>query len=154
MACFSTQTITSTILTSWNTTCPNGRKNVLQVYWIQEHVFNDVWHSERVGTLLYVIFAQITFWAVVSGVLHKLGIYWKLWEAEFTSGNRKFDTLVRFTCVIQIFKVCLFMVFSPINIVPKWVCLSENCSTFNLQLFYLWTPCISRYYIILHVAAG
>ncbi|XP_061965270.1 uncharacterized protein LOC133689429 [Populus nigra] len=48
------------------------------VYWIQEHVFNDVWHSERVGTLLYVIFAQITFWAVVSGVLHKLGIYWKL----------------------------------------------------------------------------
>ncbi|KAI5584863.1 hypothetical protein BDE02_06G109300 [Populus trichocarpa] len=48
------------------------------VYWIQEHVFNDVWHSERVGTLLYVIFAQIAFWAVVSGVLHKLGIYWKL----------------------------------------------------------------------------
>ncbi|KAF9680233.1 hypothetical protein SADUNF_Sadunf06G0100000 [Salix dunnii] len=48
------------------------------VYWIQEHVFNDVWHSERAGTLLYVIFAQITFWAVVSGVLHKLGIYWKL----------------------------------------------------------------------------
>jgi hypothetical protein len=114
MACLSTQTITSTILTSWNTTCPNGRKNVLQVYWIQDHVFNDVWHSERVGTLLYVIFAQITFWAVVSGVLHKLGIYWKLWEAEFTSGNRKFDTLVRFTHVIQIFKVCLFMVFFPL----------------------------------------
>jgi hypothetical protein len=114
MACLSTQTITSTILTSWNTTCPNGRKNVLQVYWIQEHVFNDVWHSERVGTLLYVIFAQIAFWAVVSGVLHKLGIYWKLWEAEFTSGNRKFDTLFRFTHVIQIFKVCLFMVFFPL----------------------------------------
>ncbi|CAI0469228.1 unnamed protein product [Linum tenue] len=48
------------------------------VYWIQDHVFNDVWKSERVGTLLYVVFAQITFWAVVSGVLHKLGIYWKL----------------------------------------------------------------------------
>ncbi|KAJ6331267.1 hypothetical protein OIU76_009776 [Salix suchowensis] len=48
------------------------------VYWIQEHVFNDVWHSERAGTLLYVISAEITFWAVDSGVLHKLGIYWKL----------------------------------------------------------------------------
>ncbi|KAL6133454.1 hypothetical protein ACLB2K_065689 [Fragaria x ananassa] len=48
------------------------------VYWIQEHVFNNVWHSERLGTLLYVIFAEITFWAVVSGILHKLGIYWKL----------------------------------------------------------------------------
>ncbi|KAJ8753998.1 hypothetical protein K2173_001896 [Erythroxylum novogranatense] len=48
------------------------------VYWIQEHVFNDVWHSTRVGTLLYVIFAQITFWAVIAGILHKLGIYWKL----------------------------------------------------------------------------
>lgn len=48
------------------------------VNWIQEHVFNDVWKSERVGTLLYVMFAEITFWAVVSGILHKLGIYWKL----------------------------------------------------------------------------
>ncbi|KAK6140190.1 hypothetical protein DH2020_026074 [Rehmannia glutinosa] len=48
------------------------------VNWIQQHVFNDVWKSERVGTLLYVIFAEITFWAVVSGILHKLGIYWKL----------------------------------------------------------------------------
>ncbi|PRQ43636.1 putative heparan-alpha-glucosaminide N-acetyltransferase [Rosa chinensis] len=48
------------------------------VYWIQEHVFNNVWHSERLGTLLYVIFAEITFWGVVSGILHKLGIYWKL----------------------------------------------------------------------------
>ena len=49
-----------------------------QVNWIQEHVFNDVWKSERVGTLLYVIFAEITFWGVVAGILHKLGIYWKL----------------------------------------------------------------------------
>ncbi|PIN10307.1 heparan-alpha-glucosaminide N-acetyltransferase [Handroanthus impetiginosus] len=48
------------------------------VNWIEEHVFNDVWKSERVGTLLYVIFAEITFWAVASGILHKLGIYWKL----------------------------------------------------------------------------
>ncbi|KAF8395274.1 hypothetical protein HHK36_019217 [Tetracentron sinense] len=48
------------------------------VNWIQQHVFNDVWHSERLGTLLYVIFAEITFWGVVSGILHKLGIYWKL----------------------------------------------------------------------------
>ncbi|CAL5334701.1 unnamed protein product [Camellia sinensis] len=42
------------------------------------HVFVDVWNSQRVGTLLYVIFAEITFWGVVAGVLHKLGIYWKL----------------------------------------------------------------------------
>ncbi|KAL0409976.1 UNVERIFIED_CONTAM: Heparan-alpha-glucosaminide N-acetyltransferase [Sesamum latifolium] len=48
------------------------------VNWIQKHVFIDVWKSERVGTLLYVLFAEITFWAVVSGILHKLGIYWKL----------------------------------------------------------------------------
>ncbi|KAL5712685.1 heparan-alpha-glucosaminide N-acetyltransferase [Ranunculus cassubicifolius] len=52
------------------------KKNL--VNWIQNHVFNDVWHSERLGTLLYVIFAEITFWGVVSGILHKLGIYWKL----------------------------------------------------------------------------
>ncbi|KAK9153885.1 hypothetical protein Sjap_001365 [Stephania japonica] len=48
------------------------------VRWIQKHVFNDVWKSERVGTLLYVMFAEITFWGVVAGILHKLGIYWKL----------------------------------------------------------------------------
>ncbi|KAL8040366.1 hypothetical protein ABFX02_10G093400 [Erythranthe guttata] len=48
------------------------------VNWIQQHVFFDVWKSEKVGTLLYVIFAEITFWAVVSGILHKLRIYWKL----------------------------------------------------------------------------
>ncbi|XP_042048133.1 heparan-alpha-glucosaminide N-acetyltransferase-like isoform X1 [Salvia splendens] len=48
------------------------------VNWIQEHVFNNVWKSERVGTLLYVLFAEIIFWGVVSGILHKLGIYWKL----------------------------------------------------------------------------
>ncbi|KAI3441447.1 DUF1624 domain-containing protein [Psidium guajava] len=48
------------------------------VNWIQKHIFINVWHSERLGTLLYVIFAEIVFWGVVSGVLHKLGIYWKL----------------------------------------------------------------------------
>ncbi|KAL5991147.1 hypothetical protein ACLOJK_012053 [Asimina triloba] len=48
------------------------------VYWIQKHIFFNVWHSERLGTLLYVIFAEITFWGVVAGILHKLGIYWKL----------------------------------------------------------------------------
>ncbi|CAN4117130.1 unnamed protein product [Withania somnifera] len=48
------------------------------VNWIQHHVFFDVWKSQRVGTLLYVIFAEITFWAVVAGILHRLGIYWKL----------------------------------------------------------------------------
>jgi len=49
-----------------------------QVHWIKKHVFVNVWHSERAGTLLYVIFAEITFWSVVAGVLHKLKIYWKL----------------------------------------------------------------------------
>ncbi|XP_022766130.1 heparan-alpha-glucosaminide N-acetyltransferase-like [Durio zibethinus] len=48
------------------------------VYWIQKHVFINVWHSERLGTLLYVIFAEIVFYGVLSGILHKLGIYWKL----------------------------------------------------------------------------
>ncbi|KAL5546098.1 hypothetical protein UlMin_005785 [Ulmus minor] len=48
------------------------------VNWVQEHVFIRVWHSERLGTLLYVIFAEILFWGVVAGILHKLGIYWKL----------------------------------------------------------------------------
>ncbi|KAI5680753.1 hypothetical protein M9H77_01980 [Catharanthus roseus] len=48
------------------------------VNWIQDHVFNDVWKSERVGTILYVIFAEIVFWAVVSGILHRFRIYWKL----------------------------------------------------------------------------
>ncbi|KAF5767409.1 hypothetical protein HanRHA438_Chr14g0633911 [Helianthus annuus] len=48
------------------------------VNWIRDHVFIDVWNSERFGTLLYVIFVEITFWGVISGILHKLGIYWKL----------------------------------------------------------------------------
>nr|XP_017245573.1 PREDICTED: heparan-alpha-glucosaminide N-acetyltransferase-like [Daucus carota subsp. sativus] len=48
------------------------------ISWILDHVFIDVWNSEKVGTLLYVIFAEITFWGVLSGILHKFGIYWKL----------------------------------------------------------------------------
>ncbi|KAL8088648.1 uncharacterized protein LOC141695034 isoform X1 [Apium graveolens] len=48
------------------------------IYWIQKHIFYGVWHSRRVGLLLYVIFAEILFWAVVSGILHWRGIYWRL----------------------------------------------------------------------------
>ncbi|KAK4796196.1 hypothetical protein SAY86_028522 [Trapa natans] len=48
------------------------------VYWIQKHAFIGVWHSRRVGILLYVIFAEILFWSIVSGILHWFGIYWKL----------------------------------------------------------------------------
>ncbi|XP_038988692.1 heparan-alpha-glucosaminide N-acetyltransferase isoform X2 [Phoenix dactylifera] len=61
-------------LNGWYYESPN---NTL-VYWIQKHIFIKVWHSQRVGILLYVIFAQILFWALVAGVLHHLGIYWKL----------------------------------------------------------------------------
>lgn len=49
-----------------------------QVYWIQKHIFVGVWHSRRVGILLYVLFAEILFWGIVAGILHWLGIYWKL----------------------------------------------------------------------------
>ncbi|XP_022719435.1 heparan-alpha-glucosaminide N-acetyltransferase isoform X2 [Durio zibethinus] len=48
------------------------------VYWIQKHIFIGVWHSRRVGILLYVIFAEILFWAIIAGLLHRLGVYWKL----------------------------------------------------------------------------
>ncbi|XP_004230240.1 uncharacterized protein [Solanum lycopersicum] len=48
------------------------------IYWIKKHIFIGLWHSTRVGTLLYVIFAEILFWAIVAGLLHRLGIYWKL----------------------------------------------------------------------------
>lgn len=48
------------------------------IYWIQKHIFIGVWHSRRTGILLYVIFAEILFWGVVAGILHRLGIYWKL----------------------------------------------------------------------------
>ncbi|XP_041019918.1 heparan-alpha-glucosaminide N-acetyltransferase isoform X2 [Juglans microcarpa x Juglans regia] len=48
------------------------------VYWIQKHIFIKVWNSKRVGILLYVLFAEIMFWGIVAGILHRLGIYWKL----------------------------------------------------------------------------
>ncbi|GMG99740.1 hypothetical protein Nepgr_001580 [Nepenthes gracilis] len=48
------------------------------VHWIQKHIFIRVWHSQRVGILLYVIFAEILFWSIVAGILHWLGLYWKL----------------------------------------------------------------------------
>ncbi|KAJ4802128.1 heparan-alpha-glucosaminide N-acetyltransferase-like protein (DUF1624) [Rhynchospora pubera] len=48
------------------------------VYWVKKHVFVKVWHSQRVGVLLYVLFAQILFWGIVAGILHRVGIYWKL----------------------------------------------------------------------------
>ncbi|KAL7259554.1 hypothetical protein ACSBR1_005444 [Camellia fascicularis] len=48
------------------------------IYWIQKHIFIGVWHSRRVGILLYVVFAEILFWGAVAGILHRLWIYWKL----------------------------------------------------------------------------
>ncbi|KAL4578648.1 hypothetical protein LXL04_014776 [Taraxacum kok-saghyz] len=48
------------------------------VNWIQSRVFIDVWNSEKFGMLLYVIFAEIVFWGVISGILHRFRIYWKL----------------------------------------------------------------------------
>ncbi|XP_023545272.1 heparan-alpha-glucosaminide N-acetyltransferase isoform X1 [Cucurbita pepo subsp. pepo] len=48
------------------------------IYWIKKHVFIGVWHSKKVGILLYVIFAEILFWGLVSGILHRFGLYWKL----------------------------------------------------------------------------
>lgn len=51
---------------------------LLQVYWVRKHVFVKVWHSTRVGILLYVLFAKILFWAFISGVLHRARLYWKL----------------------------------------------------------------------------
>ncbi|XP_052202400.1 uncharacterized protein LOC127808077 isoform X2 [Diospyros lotus] len=48
------------------------------IHWIQKHIFIGVWHSRKVGILLYVLFAEILFWALVAGALHRLGIYWKL----------------------------------------------------------------------------
>ncbi|XP_008454037.2 uncharacterized protein LOC103494580 isoform X1 [Cucumis melo] len=48
------------------------------IYWIKKHLFIGVWHSKKVGILLYVIFAEILFWGVVSGILHRFGLYWKL----------------------------------------------------------------------------
>ncbi|XP_022156389.1 heparan-alpha-glucosaminide N-acetyltransferase [Momordica charantia] len=48
------------------------------IYWIKKHLFIGVWHSRRVGILLYVIFAEILFWSIVAGILHRFRLYWKL----------------------------------------------------------------------------
>ncbi|KAL8545557.1 hypothetical protein ACS0TY_005631 [Phlomoides rotata] len=48
------------------------------VHWIQKHIFINVWHSRRVGMLLYVLFAEILFWGIVAGIFHHFSIYWKL----------------------------------------------------------------------------
>ncbi|KAG9443774.1 hypothetical protein H6P81_015114 [Aristolochia fimbriata] len=61
-------------INGWYYDSPN---NTL-VHWIQKHIFINVWHSRKVGILLYVIFAEILFWGLVAGILHRLGIYWKL----------------------------------------------------------------------------
>lgn len=55
----------------------DGTNNTL-VYWVRKHVFVRVWHSARVGILLYVLVAQILLWALVAGILHRAGVYWKL----------------------------------------------------------------------------
>ncbi|KAG5244787.1 heparan-alpha-glucosaminide N-acetyltransferase [Salix suchowensis] len=55
----------------------NDPRNTL-IYWIQNHVFIGVWNSQRVGILLYVIFAEIPFWGTVAAIFHRLEIYWKL----------------------------------------------------------------------------
>ncbi|KAJ0979809.1 hypothetical protein J5N97_015283 [Dioscorea zingiberensis] len=61
-------------LNGWFYESPN---NTL-VRWVRKHIFIKLWDSTRVGILLYIIFAQILFWAIVAGVLHRLRIYWKL----------------------------------------------------------------------------
>ncbi|XP_010455089.1 PREDICTED: heparan-alpha-glucosaminide N-acetyltransferase isoform X1 [Camelina sativa] len=48
------------------------------INWIREHVFIRVWHSRRVGVLMYVLIAEILFWGLVTGVFHRFKIYWKL----------------------------------------------------------------------------
>ncbi|XP_073144351.1 uncharacterized protein [Henckelia pumila] len=55
-----------------------GIPNNTLIHWIQKHIFIGVWHSRRVGILLYVIFAEILFWGIIAGLLHRSGIYWKL----------------------------------------------------------------------------
>lgn len=55
----------------------DGTNNTL-VYWVRKHVFVGVWHSARVGILLYVLVAQILLWALLAGLLHRAGVYWKL----------------------------------------------------------------------------
>lgn len=68
------QAIFPAFVNGWYYDTPN---NTL-VHWIQKHIFIKVWHSRKVGLLLYVLFGEILFWGIVAGICHQLGIYWKL----------------------------------------------------------------------------
>ncbi|GLT92318.1 hypothetical protein SLE2022_101580 [Rubroshorea leprosula] len=48
------------------------------VTWIKDHVFIDASNTKKVGILLYVISAEITFFSVLAGILYRLGIYRRL----------------------------------------------------------------------------
>ncbi|GKV46300.1 hypothetical protein SLEP1_g53291 [Rubroshorea leprosula] len=48
------------------------------VTWIKDHAFIDASNTEKVGILLYVLSAEITFFSVLAGILHRLGIYRRL----------------------------------------------------------------------------
>lgn len=61
-------------INGWYYKSPN---NTL-VYWIQKHIFVKPWHSLKIGTLLYVLFGEILFWGVISGILHRKKMYWTL----------------------------------------------------------------------------
>ncbi|XP_062027819.1 uncharacterized protein LOC133743804 isoform X1 [Rosa rugosa] len=54
------------------------------IYWIQKHIFVGIWHSRRVGILLYVIFAEILFWGIVAGILH-----WGLYRAYSADASKR-----------------------------------------------------------------
>ncbi|XP_039016002.1 heparan-alpha-glucosaminide N-acetyltransferase-like [Hibiscus syriacus] len=68
------QGILAAFINGWYYNNPNDTL----VTWIQRRVFIDVWKSRHLGTLFYVIFAEIIFYGVLAGILHKLGMYWKL----------------------------------------------------------------------------
>ncbi|KAJ7535611.1 hypothetical protein O6H91_12G040100 [Diphasiastrum complanatum] len=48
------------------------------IHWVKKHIFFNVWNSQRVAGLLYVLFGEILFWGIVSGLLHSQRWYWKL----------------------------------------------------------------------------
>ncbi|XP_040369732.1 uncharacterized protein LOC112184240 [Rosa chinensis] len=54
------------------------------IYWIQKHIFVGIWHSRRVGILLYVIFAEILFWGIVADILH-----WGLYRAYSADASKR-----------------------------------------------------------------
>ncbi|RZC87935.1 hypothetical protein C5167_004113, partial [Papaver somniferum] len=70
------------------------------IYWIKKHVFIGVWNSRKVGILFYVIFAEILFWGLVAGVLHRFGIYWNL-EALATYYDHLFLNLYEFNLMME-----------------------------------------------------